>query len=188
MSRAMERIKYKFGSFQPPLVPIILGMLISSSPSLWASGHIDMAAARREGGVTVYSSIALEDMTILARPFEKKYPWMKVESYRAGKIRLAQRIVTEARAGKHQFDVLLSSAFTTLEMKLQKLLTPYQSPERAHYRPELKDSEGYWTAGQINTMSVAFNTRLVKRDDAPKHWRDLLNPKWRGKIDRKSVV
>ncbi|HEX6174042.1 MAG TPA: hypothetical protein VF089_08505 [Candidatus Binatia bacterium] len=59
---------------------------------------------------------------------------MHVQSYRAGKIKLAQRMVTEARAGKHQFDVLLSSAFTTLEMKLQKLLAKYESPERAHYR------------------------------------------------------
>jgi len=150
--------------------------------TVWASGHIDIEAVRREGKVTIYSSISLEDLTILAKAFEKKYPWTQVQTYRAGKIKLGQRMVTEARAGKHQFDVLLSSAFTTLEMKLQKLLAQYESPERNHYRRELKDPERYWTAAQINTMSVAYNTRLVKAHEAPKHWRDLLNPKWAGKI------
>ncbi|MBI4523760.1 MAG: extracellular solute-binding protein [Deltaproteobacteria bacterium] len=156
---------------------------------VWTLGYVspvfsqvNLDAARREGKVTIYSSISLGDITILARAFEKKYPGMQVTTYRAGKIKLAQRMVTEARAGKHQFDVLLSSAFTTLEMKTQKLLARYESPERSHYRPELKDPQGYWTAAQINTMSVSYNTRLVKKDEAPQQWRDLLNLKWRGKF------
>lgn len=166
-------------------VPASIGIALATFfvwRTLWASSPIDIEAARREGRVTVYSSIALEDITLLAKAFEKKYPWIRVQSYRAGKIRLGQRIVTEARAGKHQFDVLLSSAFTTLEMKLQKLLARYESPERSHFPPELKDPEGYWTAAQINTMSVAYNTKMVRRDEAPKNWGELLNPRWKGKI------
>jgi ABC-type Fe3+ transport system substrate-binding protein len=64
-------------------------------------------------------------------------------------------MATEAPAGKHQFDVLLSSAFTTLEMKELKLFAKYESPERSHDKAELKDAEGYWTAGQINVVSWA---------------------------------
>ncbi|HXG50334.1 MAG TPA: extracellular solute-binding protein [candidate division Zixibacteria bacterium] len=160
----------------------ISALLLSGRGGVEASGHLDLDAARKEARVMVYSSISLEDLTILTRAFQKRYPGIQVQSYRAGKIKLAQRMVTEARAGKHQFDVLLSSAFTTLEMKLQKLLARYESPERARYRPELKDAEGFWTAAQINTMSVSYNTRLVKQDEAPRRWRDLLHPRWRGKI------
>ncbi|TAJ79898.1 extracellular solute-binding protein [bacterium] len=178
--RGTERIKSFYGKFLA-LALIVLGMF-SVYSILWASGHIDIGAARKEKKITIYSSISLEDITILAKAFEKKYPWIQVNSYRAGKIRLGQRIVTEARAGKSQFDVLLSSAFTTLEIKLQKLLAQYESPERARFRAELKDPEGYWTAAQINTMSVAYNTKLVKRDEVPKDWGDLLNPRWKGKI------
>jgi len=141
-----------------------------------------MAALRKERRVTIYSSISLEDLNILAKAFEKKYPGLQVQTYRAGKIKLAQRILTEARAGKHQFDLLLSSAFTTLEMKLQKLLARYESPERTHYEAALKDPEGYWTAAQINTMSVAYNSKQVKPEDVPRNWRDLLGPRWKGKI------
>lgn len=171
----MKRISFYFAA--------LFGLsLLFASPFVWAKGHIDVEAARREGKVTFYSSISLEDVNILARAFEKRYPWIQVQTFRAGKIKLAQRMLTEARAGRHEFDVLLSSSFTTLEMKLQKLLARYDSPERSHYRAELKDPEGYWTGAQINTMSVAYNTKWVKSGDVPSHWRDLLQPKWRGKI------
>ena len=99
--------------------------------NLWAAQAVDLNAARKEGKLTIYASISLDDINILARAFEKKYPWIKVTTYRAGKIALGQRMVTEARGGRHTFDVLLSSAFTTLEMKAQNLLAPYRSPESA---------------------------------------------------------
>lgn len=176
------RAEYHFWNFCGSALLMLMGLVFFVCQTLWASSHIDIQAARREGKVTVYSSISLEDITILAKAFEKKYPWIQVQTYRAGKIRLAQRMVTEARAGKSQFDVLLSSAFTTLEMKLQRLLAKYESPERNRFRAELKDPEGYWTAAQINTMSVAYNTKMVQREEVPKSWGELVNPRWKGKI------
>jgi iron(III) transport system substrate-binding protein len=91
-------------------------------------------------------------------------------------------MITEARAGKHRFDVLLSSAFTTLAMKEENLLGKYVSPEAAHYDRALTDPQGFWTAAQINPMTIGFNTKLVKKDEIPKRWDDLLNPKWKGKV------
>lgn len=160
---------------------VVFSTLLWASAAL-AGGHIDLQAARREGRVMLYASVSLEDVNTLARAFERRHPGIQVGTYRAGKIKLAQRMLTEARAGKHQFDVLLSSAFTTLEMKLQNLLARYESPERARYRKELKDAEGYWTAAQINTMSASYNIKMVRREEAPKEWRDLLQPKWKGRI------
>ena len=125
-------MKEKFGPSHCRLLGwLILIYLVFPPYSAWTAGHINLDSARKEGKVMIYSSIALEDINILTRAFEKRYPGIPVQSYRAGKIKLAQRMVTEARAGKHQFDVLLSSAFTTLEMKLQKLLAKYESPARA---------------------------------------------------------
>lgn len=173
-------MKCYYGTFST-FALLNLGMFFFCQ-TVWASGHIDMEAVRREGKITIYSSISLEDITILARAFEKKYPGIQVQTYRAGKIRLGQRIVTEARAGKHIFDVLLSSAFATLEMKAQNLLAKYQSPESAAYPRELRDPQGFWTGAQINTMSIAYNTKLVKKEDLPKQWKDLLHPKWKGKL------
>ena len=163
---------------------VLLAALLLLPQNLWSAPApaIDMNAARKEGKLTIYSSISLDDINILARAFEKKYPWIQVTTYRAGKINLGQRMLTEARAGRHTFDVLLSSAFTTLEMKAQNLLAQYRSPESAGLPSELRDPQGYWAAGQINTMSLSYNTKLIKKEDLPKQWTDLLNPKWRGKL------
>jgi iron(III) transport system substrate-binding protein len=149
---------------------------------LWAAQQIDMKAAQKEGGVTIYSSISIEDVTALAKAFEKAHPGIKVDIYRAGKIKLGQRMITEARAGKHRFDVLLSSAFTTLAMKEQNLLAKYVSPQAVHYDATLTDPHGFWTAAQINPMTIGYNTKLVKKDEIPKRWEDLLDPKWKGKV------
>lgn len=151
-------------------------------PFLSAAQQIDMKAAQKEGRVTIYSSISIEDVTALAKAFEKAYPGIKVEIYRAGKIKLGQRMITEAQAGKHRFDVLLSSAFTTLAMKEEKLLGKYVSPQAVHYDRALTDPQGFWTAAQINPMTIGFNNKLVKKDEVPKRWEDLLDPKWKGKV------
>lgn len=147
-----------------------------------AAQPVDIKAAQKEGKVTIYSSISIEDVTTIAKAFEKSVPGIKVEIYRAGKIKLGQRMLTEARAGKHRFDVLLSSAFTTLAIKEQNLLAKYASPQAVNYDAELTDPQGFWTAAQINPMTVGYNTKLVKKEDIPGRWEDLLDPKWKGKV------
>lgn len=161
---------------------LLLAFLWLIPQALWAAQASDMKAAQKEGQVTIYSSISIEDVTALAKAFEKATPGIKVEIYRAGKIKLGQRILTEARAGKHRFDVLLSSAFATLAIKEQNLLAKYVSPQAVHYDAALTDPQGFWTAAQINPMTIGYNTKLVKKDDIPKRWEDLLDPKWKGKV------
>jgi iron(III) transport system substrate-binding protein len=141
-----------------------------------------MKAAQKEGTLMFYGSVSIEDITALAKAFEKKYPGFKVEVYRAGKIKLGERMITEARAGKHRFDVLLSSAFTTLAMREYNLIGKYESPEKVHYDPALTDPNGRWTAARINPMTVGYNTKLVPRDRVPKRWEDILAPDWKGKV------
>jgi ABC-type thiamine transport system substrate-binding protein len=177
-TKMIKDLTWKFRA----LAAIALLVCFVGSQTLWAADHVDMDATRKEAKVTIYASISRKDVTVVAKAFEKEYPWIKPEVYRAGKVKLAQRIVTEARAGKPRFDVLLSSAFATLEIKLQNLLARYESPHRKYYRKELKDPQGYWTAGQINVMSLGYNTDLVKKGEVPRSWQDLLDPKWKGKI------
>lgn len=161
--------------------PRIRGMLFFLVITL-AGWVPSVVTAQNENKVTIYSSISIKDVTVLAKAFEKANPGVKVEIYRAGKIKLGQRIFTEARAGKHRFDVLLSSAFATLAVKEQDLLVKYVSPQAVNYDAELTDPQGFWTAAQINPMTIGYNTKLVKKNDVPKRWEDLLDPKWHGKV------
>jgi iron(III) transport system substrate-binding protein len=162
--------------------PTVRAMLFFLVVAL-AGGSPSAAAAQSEKKVTIYSSISINDVTALANAFEKANPGgVKVEIYRAGKIKLGQRIFTEAKAGKHRFDVLLSSAFTTLALKEQNLLVKYVSPQAANYAAELTDPHGFWTAAQINPMTIGYNTKLVRKNDVPKRWEDLLDAKWKAKV------
>jgi iron(III) transport system substrate-binding protein len=137
-------------------------------------------AARREGRVIWYS-VAGESQQ-LAQEFENKYPFIKVEVVRSTVYPLLNRILNEARAGNHLFDVVRQSTLTFAQLIQKGLVQPYESAEREGYNAGWKDKQGYWTSTDDNYYVVGYNTRLVAERDAPRDWEDLLLPKWRGQI------
>ena len=136
--------------------------------------------AKREGKVVWYT-VAGESLE-LARAFERKYPSVKVEVVRSTVFPLLNRMLNEAKAGNHLYDVVRQSAFT-MQVLIQKgMIQPYESPERKFYSQASKDKMGYWTSTDENYFVIGYNTKMVPSREAPKDWEDLLNPKWRGKI------
>ena len=138
--------------------------------------------AKREGKLVVYAAYSTADANAFKTAFEKKYPFIQFEYFRAGKDKLLARYLTEAKAGRFFPDVYQSSIFPVMTLQQRGLLGTYNSPERAAYADTFKDKEGYWTAAYVNAMTVAYNTRLVKPDEVPKSYQDLLLPKWKGKM------
>ena len=138
--------------------------------------------AKKEGKVVWYGSLSLEDVKRLADAFEKKYPFIKVEPFRASGEKLANKILTETRAGRHLYDVVATGAFEIWPLYKRNLLGKYVSPESKPYGAEFKDPQGSWVDLYDNYYVVGYNTSLVKKNDAPKSWEDLLDPKWKGKF------
>jgi iron(III) transport system substrate-binding protein len=138
--------------------------------------------AKREGKVVVYAAYSATDANIIKAAFEKKYPFINFEYFRAGKDKLLARYLTEVKAGQFLPDVYISSIFPVSTLLQQGLLGRYPSPERAAYADSLKDKNGNWTAIYLNAMTIAHNTRMVKPDEVPKSYSDLLLPKWKGKM------
>ncbi len=138
--------------------------------------------AKKEGKVVVYAAYSAADANAFKAAFEKKYPFIRFEYFRAGKDTLLAKYLTEVGAGQFLPDVYQSSIFPVTTLLQKKLLAKYLSPERANYAPALKDKAGYWTAAYLNAMTIAYNTRLVKPEDVPKSYQGLLLPKWKGKI------
>src|SRR4029453_1655064 len=64
----------------------------------------------------------------------------------------------------------------------RKLLVRYEGVESTFYPPEAKDPRGYWTGLYTSAWVLAHNTKMVPKDVAPKSYKDLLNPKWKGGI------
>jgi iron(III) transport system substrate-binding protein len=141
-------------------------------------------AARREGKVSYYSALELNVAERLGKAFEAKYPGITVHVERSGAERIYQRIAQEQASGINAVDVANSTdPAHYLDWKAKDWLAPYLPDDVAKYFPaDQVDPDGkYATAcGWIET--IGYNSNLVKAEDAPKSYADLLDPKWQGKI------
>jgi iron(III) transport system substrate-binding protein len=94
---------------------------------------------------------------------------------------LANRLIAEK--GRPQADVFWSNEpVRTLILKSRGVLTTYRSPSAEGIPSALMDPEGYWTGFSARIRVIAYNTKLVKADQAPRSVFDLAEPKWRGQV------
>jgi iron(III) transport system substrate-binding protein len=141
-------------------------------------------AARREGKAVWYTSVDLPLAEKVAKAFEAKYPGIAARVERAGAERVFQRIGQEYGSRIHAVDVVNSSdASHFIVWKREGWLAPYVPEDVArHYPPEHRDRDGMFATWRAWLSVIGYNTSLVKREDAPKSFGDLLDPKWKGKI------
>jgi len=137
--------------------------------------------AKKEGEVVLYASMNLEEANVMIARFEQKYPFVKVKLNRADSEKLLTRILVEARAKRPFADVIQTLGFGMHTLKKSQLLGQYLSPENGYYPKEFKE-EGYWTTVYTNPYVVAYNPRLVGKDQLPRKYEDLLHPMWQGKM------
>src|ERR1700733_1205629 len=141
-------------------------------------------AARKEGKVSYYAAIQLDVAERLGKLFEVKYPGISVRVERSGAERIFQRIAQEQGSGIHAVDVANSTDVSHyLEWKKNGWLAPYLPEDVVKYFPaDQFDSEGMYATSCAWLEAIGYNTNLVKPEDAPKSYADLLDPKWQGKI------
>src|ERR1700753_476070 len=141
-------------------------------------------AAKKEGAVVLYSSMDLPVGEKLGKAFEAAYPGIAIQIERSGSERLFQRVAQEFSSNIHAADVINSSdASHFIPSKKSGWLMPFVSEDIAKYFPEIyRDADGQFATSRIYLSSIAYNTNLVKAEDAPKSYADLLDPKWAGKM------
>ncbi len=141
-------------------------------------------AARKEGQVVHYTSTDLPVAEKLAKAFEAKYPGIAVRVERTGAERVFQRIGQEYSSNIHAVDVVNSSdAAHFILWKRDGILLPFVPEDVAKFYPaEHKDADGMFASWRVWLSIIAYNTNLVKAENAPKSFADLLDPKWKGKI------
>jgi len=135
--------------------------------------------AKREGTVVFYGPLNINDSQAIAKRFEEKYPFIKVEILRMSAEPLLNRIITEDKAGRNVVDVINNTVINAV--KKLRLLQPYRSPEHAEYPGQFKDPEGYWASIHNNYYVLGYNSRLLSATEAPKDWWDLPNPNGKGR-------
>lgn len=186
----------------PLVAALLLTPLVSTAQSLDAKLAVleKLSAAERqqkllegakaEGEAVIYANMDVSAMKPLTDGFMKRHPGVKATSVHISGAGIITRVETEARAGRSLSDVVLSGQLGVLALLERKIFGRYRSPEREHYRDGYKDKDGLWTAYMNNVMVSVYNTRQVKKEEAPRGLEDLLKPRWKNKLamDSQSYV
>ena len=159
-----------------------VAVFIASVPQTFAAEAPNLEQARKEGEVVLYTAWGLDTVQALQNAFGKKYPSIKVNVLRTRSERLLTRTIAEHKQNVYNADVFSGSQLAMLNHKKEGHLQRYLSPEHAVFPKTFKDADGYWTSFYVDTRVLAYNTKLVPREQVPKTYEDLLLPKWKGKM------
>ena len=140
-----------------------------------------VAAAKKEGAVTMYTTFAEKDQPALIGPFEAKYG-VKVSIWRAGTDKVLQRTLAEAAARKYNVDLIHFGAPEMEALSREKILQPVSSPLHKDLQPGSVPRHREWAATLLSVWVQVYNTGIVKRSELPRTYRDLLDPRWKGKL------
>lgn len=141
-------------------------------------------AAKKEGKLAFYTAMDLAFAQRQGKTFEEKFPGISVRVERSGAERIFTRIAQEYSSNIHAVDVVnTADQAHCIVWKRNQWLAPYMPEEVAkHFGKDYYDPDGLHVTTRILVSPIAYNTNLVKKEEAPKSFADLLDPKWAGKI------
>lgn len=170
----------------PTTAPTSAPAAATAAPTVAAKpGELDQATidkAKQEGKVTFYTSLNEDDAKFVIAEFAKAYPEIKVTLNRKSSEKIVAQFITEAKAGTVIADVLETGGLDIAKPIKEGLIQEFRPPSAEKLPDNLKDPNGLWTAARLGIETVAWNTTLVKPEEAPKSFEDLADPKWKGKI------
>lgn len=135
-----------------------------------------------EGALQFYTAHTLSQDQKMAKAFMKQFPEIKVVITRAGGGTLNEKMLTEQAAGVLKADVIINSDRNYLNNFHTKGWLRKHVPPSAAKFPDSTKEEGYYYPTGASAMIIAYHTQLVSKEDAPKDWKDLADPKWKGKL------
>ena len=158
--------------------------VLAQAPAAAAVTPELIAAAKKEGKVVWYAAMDLPVSQQVAKGFEAKYPGIPVRIERTGSERQFQRLAQEYGSKIYAADIInASDAAHFVSWKRNGWLAPYVPEDVARFWPgEHRDADGLFASSRIYVVSLAYNTTMVKPEDAPKGFMDLLHPKWMNRL------
>src|SRR5882672_4670232 len=138
--------------------------------------------ARREGTVFIYSGMIVNQLLRpLTEAFEKKYPFIKTRYWRGDSNQVLVKVLAETQANSLVADVIEGSGMSGA-IGGSKIVLPFYSPLFAELPNEDIAADRTWAATRFRYIGLGYNTKFVSKDEAPRRYDDLLDPKWRGKM------
>ena len=164
-------------------VAFALTALLLAAPAGAASftpDRVDMAAAKREGTVSWYTSTPIAAAQKIANLFEKQ-TGIKVQLFRSGGSAVMSRFMQELSANTHAADVITTSdPAASAALAKQGAFVAFKPENFDKIPDEVKDKDGYWIAQRLNLLAIAVRGDKVKPADRPKTWSDLTEPRYKG--------
>lgn len=145
--------------------------------------RILIEGAKREGQLTLYTSHTW--FRTFVKDFEKKYPFIKVSEWRNDSKNVLRKVMEEAKSGRILVDVVETTAEGMRIIQREGLFEEFYSPQARYYPDELKPrgKNGFFYLPDRETYnSLGFNTKLIPPANAPASLKDLVDPKWKGKM------
>lgn len=165
---------------------VCLAMLVMLAAGCGGSSSTQQVDKAKAGGpkgtVMIYTSIYPDIVEQVKPALKKAFPDLDIQWFQAGTEKVMAKVAGEIEANKVQADLLMvADPSYYLTLKEKNLLLKYDAPNRKDIKLN-KDDEGYWTGVRVSNMIIAYNTAKVSAADAPKSFKDLLDPKWKGRI------
>ena len=197
--RKSRKHNFKFGDqrcWLTLLTVTLLAMIVPTTVfAIEASRDVKLAAAlkgadrheqlltkaRAEGVLNLYATMGQEQINVLAAAFEKSYG-IKVNVWRANSEGVLRRTVTEAKGGRFEVDVIESNGYELESLHLEQLSQAIDTPFAANMIAEAQPAHREWIGNRANLFVFAYNSQRVRRDELPKTYADLLDPRWKGKL------
>ena len=146
-----------------------------------------IAGAKKEGELMIYSSLTPDDQLRLASDFKGRYG-VTLRFWRGSQTNILQRVLTETRGGRFEFDALETNSPQIEAIAREKLLQKMNSPFVDQVLlPQTLPVHGEWTPDRLNLLVYAYNTDAVKRADLPKTWEQLADAKWKRRLGMEST-
>ena len=140
-----------------------------------------LAGAQKEKRAVIYTSLNLKDSVPIVQAFKKKYG-VEIELWRSSSEKVLQRALTEARAGRFAVDGFELNGPEMEALYREGLLEEFWSPQLVNIPSQAIPKHRHYVADRMNFFTIAYNTKLVKPDEVPNSYQDLLQPRWMGRL------
>jgi ABC-type Fe3+ transport system substrate-binding protein len=138
--------------------------------------------ARKEGTLVIYSGMIVNQLLRpLTEAFEKKYPFINTRYWRGDANQVIVKVLAEIQANSLVADIVEGSGISGA-VGGAKFVLPFYSPLLEALPKEDVAPDRTWAATRLRYIGLGYNTKFISKDEAPKSYDDLLNPKWRGKM------
>jgi len=137
--------------------------------------------AKKEKKLVFYTTMELPQTMLVVQDFVQKYPFLMIDLHPAETETLIKKVQDEARSGMPVWDVLIGGGGLLQPLFEENLVAAYHSPQRRAVTDALIDSNGYWSGFYINPYVLGYNANFLTREEIPKSYDELLDPRWKGR-------